>query len=175
MKLFFVAVCCVVSAIAQPVSNPLTHAFMGRYRAIRQNLVETANAMPEEQYSFRLTPVQRPFGEWIGHTAMGNYFFCSAVRGDARPDTSHLHRLTRKADLIDALQKSFDYCDAAFKGMTDRKALTETTVGEKKGYPVQGMVGLIASDNEHYGNLVGYLRAKGITPPSTARSQNAKK
>ena len=34
---------------------------------------------------------------------------------------------------------------------------------------VQGMVALIASDNEHYGNLVGYLRAQGITPPSTAR------
>jgi uncharacterized damage-inducible protein DinB len=29
----------------------------------------------------------------------------------------------------------------------------------------------IAHDNEHYGNLVVYLRLKGKVPPSTARAQ----
>jgi uncharacterized damage-inducible protein DinB len=28
----------------------------------------------------------------------------------------------------------------------------------------------IAHDNEHYGNMVTYLRLKGLVPPSTARS-----
>jgi hypothetical protein len=33
------------------------------------------------------------------------------------------------------------------------------------------MIGVVVSGNEHYGNLVGYLRSKGITPPSTAHKK----
>ena len=171
LKTIFVLACTVASAFGQATPNPLTEAVMSRYKTIRQNLVEAAQAMPEEHYGFRLTPEQRPFGEWIGHTAMGNLMYCAIVKGETPPDTGRLHQLTAKADLVEAIQKSFDYCDKALKGMTDQKALGEITVGGKKVYPVQGMIGLVASGNEHYGNLVGYLRSKGITPPSTARKK----
>ena len=30
-------------------------------------------------------------------------------------------------------------------------------------------------NNEHYGNLIVYLRLKGLVPPSTARAQQQKK
>src|SRR4029077_15878914 len=83
------------AALAQP-ANPLTDAVMNRYKGIRQNLIESAEAMPEEGYSFRLTPPQRPFGEWIGHVAMGNYNFCGVIKGEKAPDTHHLHALTGK-------------------------------------------------------------------------------
>jgi hypothetical protein len=171
LKTIFVLASCVVSVFAQATPNPLTDAVMSRYKTIRQNLVEAAQTMPEEHYAFRLTPAQRPFGEWIGHVAMGNMFYCATVKGEAAPDTSHVHQLTSKSDLVEAIQKSFDYCDEALKGMTDQKALGEVTVGGKKVYPVQGMIGVVASGNEHYGNLVGYLRSKGITPPSSARKK----
>lgn len=162
------------SGFAQSSANPLTDTVMTRYRTARQNLVETAEAMPEDQYGFRLTPAQRPFGEWIGHTAMGNYFFCATIKGEAPPDTSNLHHLTKKGDFVEAIRKSFEYCDAALAGMTDKKAVEAVTAGGKTSYPVQGMVGLVASDNEHYGNLVGYLRSKNITPPSS-RARGVKK
>ena len=171
LKTIFVLACCAVSAFGQSAPNPLTDAVMSRYKTIRQNLVEAAQVMPEEHYGFRLTPEQRPFGEWIGHTVMGNMSYCATIKGEASPDTSHLHQLTAKADLVEAIQKSFDYCDEALKGVTDQKALGEVTVGGKKVYPVQGMIGVVASGNEHYGNLVGYLRSKGITPPSSARKK----
>jgi uncharacterized damage-inducible protein DinB len=154
--------------------NPLTEIVMARYKAVRQNLIESAEAMPEDSYSFRLTPAQRPFGEWIGHTAMGNFFYCSQIKGEKAPDTHHLHSLVAKPELIKALAESFDYCDAALKDMDDHKAFAEHTVGDNKVYPVQGMVAIVSSDNEHYGNIVGYLRAKGVTPPSTARAAKKK-
>jgi hypothetical protein len=171
LKTIFVLASCAVSLFAQTTPNPLTDAVMSRYKAIRQNLVEAAQAMPEEHYGFRLTPEQRPFGEWIGHTAMGNMSYCATIKGEASPDTGHVHQLTAKADLVEAIQKSFEYCDEALKGMTDQRALGEITVGGKNVYPVQGMIGVVASGNEHYGNLVGYLRSKGITPPSSARKK----
>lgn len=169
MKTICILLACCTAALAQP-ANPLTNAVMNRYKGIRQNVIESAEAMPEDGYSFRLTPAQRTFGEWIGHVAMGNYSFCGVIKGEKPPDTHHLHALTGKAELSKALAESFEYCDSALKGMDDRKALAEVTLGDKKVYPVQGMVNLVSSGNEHYGNIVGYLRGKGITPPSSARA-----
>ena len=154
--------------------NPLTDAFMARYQTIKQNLIETAEAMPEEAYSFKLTPAQRDFGAWVAHTAQGNYSYCATMKGEKTPDTAHLHDMTGKAALTKAIKDAFDYCDAALKDMTDEKALAAHSVGGKQSYPVQGMVALLASDNEHYGNMVGYLRSKGVTPPSTARASKKK-
>jgi len=34
---------------------------------------------------------------------------------------------------------------------------------------------MISHTNEHYGNLVTYMRLKGMVPPSTARSQKQMK
>ena len=53
-----------------PTAQPLIQAYMPRYNAMKQNLVEAAEAMPAEQYSFKLTPGQRPFGEWVDHTIL---------------------------------------------------------------------------------------------------------
>jgi uncharacterized damage-inducible protein DinB len=169
MKPICILVVCCAAAIAQS-QNPLTDAVMARYKTIRQNLIESAEAMPEESYGFRLTPAQRPFGEWIGHVALGNYNFCGVIKGEKPPDMEALHALTGKAELVKALTESFEFCDAALKGLDDRKALAGFSVGGKKLYPVQGMIGLVASGNEHYGNIVGYLRSKGVTPPSSAHA-----
>ncbi len=152
-------------------AGPLTRAFQSRYEDVRKNLVGAAEAMPESNYGYQLTPEQRPFGEWIAHTAMGNYRFCSVVKGVAPPDTNYLHGLSAKAQLVKALEDSFGYCDAALQGMTDRKALQPVTVGDRQTAPVEGMIALLASANEHYGNLVGYLRSKQIVPPSSVRSR----
>ncbi len=162
----FIAV--VFSSFVLAQTNPLTQAVTARYNSAKQNLVEAAEAMPDSDYGYQLTKEQRPFSGWIEHTAMGNYSLCSAINGQPPPEVSHAaHGLTNKADLVKALRDSFTYCDSVLKGMDDKTALLEK--GGK--YPVTAMISLVASLNEHYGNVVGYLRTKGVTPPSTARAQ----
>jgi hypothetical protein len=148
------------AAFAQ--SNPLTQAVTARYNSAKQNLLGAAGLMPEADYSFKLTPEQRPFAAWIEHTAMGNYSFCSGVKGEKAPEMTH--GLTKKDELQKFLQASFTYCDEALASAGDQKALTE--INGK--YPVTSMISLVCSLNEHYGNLVSYLRMKGLTPPSSA-------
>jgi hypothetical protein len=151
--------------------NPVTEAVKGNYNRIKQNLIETAEVMPEADYGFKLTPAQRTFAEWIEHTALSNYAFCSSLRGSAPPEAAKaLHGLTEKAVLSQAFRESFAYCDAALSEMDDRKAAAEISIGDRKLYPITPMVNLVGSLNEHYGNLVGYLRSKGLVPPSTARA-----
>lgn len=147
--------------------GPLTETVMARYLSAKQNLIKSAEAMPEDAYGFKPTAAQRPFSGWIGHVAMANYNFCSAIKGEKAPDTSTLHEMTTKSDLVAAIKKSFEYCDGALQGMTDQKAMVAATVNGKQSYAVQPLIGLVASSNEHYGNIVSYLRLKGVTPPSS--------
>jgi hypothetical protein len=165
--IFLLGIC---AAAYGQADNPLTDAVTARFQSMRHNLIGTAAAMPEESYSFRLTAAQRPFGEWIGHVTMANLHFCKMIMGPAEGHPAEPpHTGSTKAELAKALQDSFEFCDAALKGMNDRKALTAVMLDGKKVYPVDGMIGLIVSGNEHYGTLVGYLRSKGITPPSSAK------
>ena len=152
--------------------SPLVDAINSQYKPMKLNFTEGAAAIPEEDYTFRLTPPQRPLGEWLSHTAQGNYSRCAAMLGKEPPPEAKLAGAAKtKAEVQKAVKESFDYCDAALKAITDHAALTEVSIGGKKSYPVAAMVSLIASLNEHYGNIVGYMRMKGITPPSTARAQ----
>ena len=93
----------------------------------------------------------------------------------APPAGSTYRGLTGKADLKKALKDSFDYCEQAFKSFNDETALKPFQVGTRTASPVNVMVGLLTLWDDHYGNLVGYIRTKGLVPPSSARVGAAKK
>jgi DinB family protein len=154
--------------------GPLMSAILPRYETAKMNLVEAAEAMPEGEYSYRLTPGQRTFGDWIDHNARMNYNLCSQAAGQPAPRMGRFSGTSGKAELVEVLKSSFAYCDTVFHTMTDQKALSPTATGPEPAYPVDNLVGLIANWNAHYGNLVGYLRTKGIMPPSTTRAQKKK-
>ena len=76
-----------------------------------------------------------------------------------------------KADLVKGLKDSVAKCDDVY-GKTDAaNALSLVKAG--KGDALRGMILLdnVSHDNEHYGNIVTYMRLKGHVPPSTARTQ----
>jgi uncharacterized damage-inducible protein DinB len=153
--------------------NPLMQAYLPRFNAMKQNLVEAAEAMPAEHYSFKLSPAQRAYSEWIDHTVMLLHNSCAAAKGEAAPAMDHSKHsaANSKSDLQKALKEAAAYCDSVFSGMTDAQALGTVSVGGKPAVPVNAMLGLLTNMASHYGNMVVYMRAKGIVPPSTARAQ----
>lgn len=163
------------AAATASAQNPLTTAVMKNYTEMKQNLVEAAALMPDDAYGYKLTPPQFSFGEWMSHSASANFYYCARFGGTARPDAAMLRSMrgkTAKADLRKFLEDSFAFCDAALQGMDDKKAVTEVQFNIDTLHPATFLVGLLTSLNEHYGNVVGYLRTKGITPPSTAREES---
>jgi hypothetical protein len=143
--------------------NNLTNAAVQRYfNTIRQNLEASAEVMPAEKYSFRLTPGQNTFAEWMNHSSDRNYRDCSTLKGEPKPEAAkRLPSLKQKAEVMQALKDSFAYCAAALDKMDDQKAASSPDVS-------YAFLHVIVHNNEVYGNLVGYLRANGIVPPSTA-------
>lgn len=159
-----------LSQQASSPANPITASEKGLYSFISNAVVGAAEKMPEENYSFKPSPDVRTFGQLVGHVADANYMFCSQAVGEANPSKASIEKSkTSKADLIAGLKEAVAYCDKAFSGMTD-------TAGSRM---VQFMsfhlakLSLLslntAHTDEHYGNMVTYLRIKGIVPPTSEK------
>jgi uncharacterized damage-inducible protein DinB len=147
---------------------------------IRRNLAEAAAAMPAADYAFKPTPDVRSFGELVGHVANGNFFFCSQAIGEKSPAASNYEKAADKAVLVKALNDSLAYCDGAYASTTDanfNQAIKTPVPGGGARDATRGgvLVFNTAHNNEHYGNIVVYLRLKGYVPPSTGRVQPPKK
>ena len=158
--------------------SPSTASVVKAMRAtIQRDLADAADAMPADEYSFKPTPQIRSFGELIGHLASANFFFCSQVKGERPPITMNYEKLTEKAALVKALKDSFAYCDGAYDGTTDENfGQVVKMMGSKPSQAARGAVLAFNTthNNEHWGNIVVYMRLKGHVPPSTARGQQSK-
>jgi hypothetical protein len=77
--------------------------------------------------------------------------------------------MTSKADLVAALGKSFEVCDAAYSGTNaaNHDAPTAGPFGPAQPRNVL-LWNNVAHSEEMYGTLAVYLRVKGIVPPSSA-------
>jgi uncharacterized damage-inducible protein DinB len=149
------------------------------HMTIRRDLLESAEAMPAADYAFKPTPQIRSFAELVGHVASANNYFCSMAKGEAPPSTVNFERtVTDKAALVKALGSALSYCDAVYKETTDANANQPVKLAGPggTGQSTRALVLMFNTthNNEHYGNVILYLRLKGIVPPSTARVQGQK-
>jgi uncharacterized damage-inducible protein DinB len=168
---YAVAVMAAVSpAWAQaPAANPFTAIVRTSWDGIKKNVAGSAAAMPEADYAFKPVPTVRTFGQILGHLVNEHYLMCSGVKGEKNPhEKTDYEKTASKTELVTALTASIAYCDGVYAAMTDGAAFgTLELFGEK--YSKLGVLQLNAThDSEHYGNLVTYLRLKGIVPPSSA-------
>jgi hypothetical protein len=169
MKVKFLLCVPLLLATVQAQNN-LTITSMQRYfNPVRRSLEASADAMPAEKYGFRLTDGQMSFAEWLIHSAQRNYTDCATLKGESAPDVAkQLETLKDKAAVSKALKDSFAYCAAALEGIDDQKVLSSAPMSN-------AFLHIVVHNNEIYGNIVGYLRASGIVPPSTAARSNQKK
>ena len=155
------------TAAAQTPANPLTSGTKWAYDMIKGNITKSAEKVTEEHYSFKPAPDVRTFGQLLGHIADANYMICSAAGGSAAPKESIEKTKTTKADLQKALADSFSACDAAYAAMTDAKGVEIVKFFGREQPKLAILAFNTSHDFEHYGNLVTYMRIKGIVPPSS--------
>lgn len=135
------------------------------YTPVRLFLLGAAEVMPADKYGFKIAPEQMDFGQWINHATERNYVDCATLKGEPNPmPKAKTDQLTGKADIGRALRESFEYCDAAFAGLDDQRILASPQM-------TYAFLHTTVHNNEIYGNIVGYLRASHITPPSTEMIQ----
>ena len=136
-------------------------------------VIAAAEKMPEANYSFKPTPEVRSFGQLVGHLADSQYYFCSTVAGETAPVSGIEKSKTGKADLVAALKEAVAYCSKTYAGMTDAKGSEMTKMMNFDFAKLTVLSANTAHDYEHYGNMVTYMRLKGIVPPSSEKSSGA--
>ena len=148
--------------------DPMSKETKQLYTAVKGYILKSADKMPEANYAFKPSPEVRNYGAVLGHLADDQYFFCSAAKGETK-DTKIEKEVTTKAALVEELKAAFAYCDAAYDALTDATGPTMMKFG-KGERSLSGILNFnVVHDFEHYGNLITYLRIKGLVPPSSEK------
>jgi hypothetical protein len=145
---------------------------------IEKQIVEVAEAMPEDKFNFAPESLNIPGGEFKGvrtfaaqvkHVAAANYFIWSPITGDKLPeglkDGDGPEGLKTKADIIKFLKESFALGHKAATSLTPENILQP--VGKHDSPRLYLATFGVSHANDHYGQMVEYLRMNGIVPPAS--------
>jgi hypothetical protein len=145
---------------------------------VEKQIVDVAEAMPEEKYNFSPESLNIPGADYKGvrafavqlkHVAASNYFIWSPLTGDKLPeglgDGNGSPEMKSKADIIKFLKDSFALGHRAAATLTTENMLQ--TVGQRKSTRLHLAEFGVAHAFDHYGQMVEYLRMNGIVPPAS--------
>jgi uncharacterized damage-inducible protein DinB len=165
-----------VFVLAQPAPpNPITMTLRSAWASAKTNVRRSADVMPEAKYGFKPVDGVRSFGAILAHVAGASYEFCAAAKGEKTPhaEDEFEKSATTKAAIVKALDGAIAYCDEVYKGLDDAKAaqMAAGAFGGPQAPRAASLIGNTTHFQEHYGNIVTYLRINGLVPPSSAPQQ----
>ena len=157
-----------VGAQVQQSANVQVNATKSLFMMAHNNVLRAAEQMPESLYAFKPTPDVRSFGQLVGHVADAQGMICASAAGTAPARGESAEKKTAKADLVAALKASATSCEGALS-MSDATSLQDVTLFGMKGTRLWALNFNAAHTMEHYGNIVTYMRLKGLVPPTSQR------
>jgi len=146
--------------------------------AIEKEMVDAADAMPEDKFDFSPESVRiagsdfkgvRTFAAQVKHTAASNYLIWSMVTGDDSQEYFNggngPDRLKTKADIVKFLRDSFALGHRAAAALTTQNMLELSR--DNKTTRLHWATFAVEHAYDHYGQMVEYLRMNGIVPPAS--------
>ena len=151
--------------------GPLIGTSQAIFSSAKNNIIRSADKIPENLWSFQPTPEVRTIGQLFAHVADGQYEFCGGASEGNAIEKGIEKTARTKADIMAALKDAFAFCDSAYGKMTDASAVETVKFFGRDMTRIGIMDFNITHTMEHYGNLVTYMRLKNIVPPSSERKQ----
>jgi uncharacterized damage-inducible protein DinB len=138
-----------------------------------EEVVSAAEAMPADKYDFAPTTGEfkgvRTFGQQITHIVEAQYFFFGNFGAKPTIDVKSLDKLTSKDEIVKALKESFAFAQHAAESMTAQNAFEEIPAKDGTNTRASITAFSLAHTNDHYGQMVVYLRLNGIIPPASRK------
>lgn len=152
--------------------------FLGSWEKVRQNLLATAQDMPEEHYDGAPCEGIRSFRQQVGHVLhVADVLFDGLEKGQFDPATfsADVYSAKSKQEQVTALEGNYRSQSAALASRPDsfwqesRKSFdgSDKTAGELLQMVKEHEIA-------HLNQLYLYLRGKGIVPPTTRKRAAAK-
>jgi len=154
-----------MSFAEQPV---FVQEFLGQIDFVKGRLMQLAEAMPEDKYSWKPGEGVRSVGEVYVHAAEANYYMLSLIKGE-KFDMNSAESKSDKKTALSLMEKSFDNLKESAAQFTDEDLNKEIEAFGMKFSVRNFMVTIIAHLHEHLGQSIAYARMNGVTPPWSAQ------
>ena len=164
--------------LAPPATPTLASAIDREITAIEKQVLDAAEAMPEDKFNFSPQSLNLPganykgvrtFAVQVKHIAASNYFIWSGLTGDKLPanlkDGNGPEDIRTKAEVLAFLKDSFALGHKAAATLTSENMLQ--TPEHSKSTRLHLATFGVAHAFNHYGQMVEYLRMNGIVPPAS--------
>jgi uncharacterized damage-inducible protein DinB len=138
-------------------------AILQHLKTSRDFTIKVAEAMPEADYDFKLTPPQMSFAQQIVHLSQGMTYFLSPFKGE-KPNPPKPASMT-KAAVVAYARSAFDEAISTVSSLTPEQLTKTYESPEGKMTGIDLLLGILDHNTHHLASAEMYLRAKGITPP----------
>lgn len=142
--------------------------YVAEVEAVGKKLVDLAEAMPADKYSWRPAPGVRSVGEVYMHVVAGDstlpsFLGMKRMEGISRDSEK---TVTDKAQIIASLKRAIANAAAAGSAVSDADLDRKVkTYGDQEMTERQVLVRILAHMHEHLGQSIAYARMNGVTPP----------
>jgi uncharacterized damage-inducible protein DinB len=163
---------------AAQAAPTLASAIDREISAVEKQVLEAAEAMPEDKFNFSPEGLNlpgssykgvRPFAVQVKHIAASNYFIWSGLTGDKLPenlkDGNGPEDVKTKAEILKFQTDSFALGHKSAATLTPENMLQ--TPEHSKSTRLRLATFGVAHAFNHYGQMVEYLRMNGIVPPAS--------
>ena len=151
-----------------PFARSWRDSFLKHWQVTKDYTIAFADALPAEDYGYKPVEVQRSYAEQLLHLGSANAAYMSAFNIKQQPARV---TATDKAAVRAYLVATFDYVSAVLGAMQEKDLIRRDLQFSSRIKPHSGMdlfMRAYMHTAHHRGQLVGYLRMKGITPPTWA-------
>ncbi len=155
-----------------PKATGFRAEFLNQLDGVEKKLLDLAEAMPEEKYTWRPGEGVRSVSEAYMHVAGANFFLTGMIGVDPPADVGRdLEKITDKAKVLELLKQSFEHVrQAALK--TPDAEMDKPVKMFGRQTTVRGVFLLLAlHQHEHLGQAIAYARMNSIVPPWSAARQ----
>jgi uncharacterized damage-inducible protein DinB len=153
--------------LTQTAPQGIWQGYDGEWRHVSSQLLELAEAIPEEKFAWRPAPGVRSTSEVFMHIALANFYLLSVTGPKMPADMKEgLEKsVASKAEVINWLKRSLDAVKSAHLAVTSKDLERKVHIADRDA-TVDGMyLRILVHANEHMGQLIAYARMTGVAPP----------
>jgi uncharacterized damage-inducible protein DinB len=163
-----------------PRSPPTIASVLDRsLSSIERNIMNAADAVPEAKYDFSPATANIPgdfktpepvrtMGAQFKHIGDALEMYASAILGEKREpstDENGPKNVKTKQDVINYLKAAFAQAHSAIKTINQQNVVEP--VGPGKPTRLALALNMVGHSNNHYGQIIEYLRMNGMVPPES--------
>ena len=156
--------------LAGAQSSPVAEAFKQNAQQVGKNIMDAAQEMPAEKYSYRPTAPQMSWAMVVVHLVQGNDYLCGKIGGATAPTRSKIDTTASKEALVARLRETFQFCDQALASVDDSKLGEQIPFFGGKPWTRAAIMTLTTADwADHYSQMANYLRLNNLLPPTAKK------